>query len=331
MSLAGLLIDTGTVPADTTGLTAVALIRRHEPDGAVAVPMVVPVHEFRHPAAGFFLAAEGTPGVVRSVLDRAEQLLRVGVVVTDPRSGEGSEHAELLQPALQRGGSHGVAVVGMEDQRLGPALADPLSQAGPADQIRGDLGVFPIRHVPGHHLAAPDVDHQIEVQPDATDASGQVGDVPAPELIGPSGLQARHGAGFLGRPGTATAMDLAMGMEHPVEAALRADVDAAIGKDRHDLARRQRRELRLVAGEQDPLALLVREAVRHHAVAAFAAIQTDPITRELPPPALQRGQPDAQQSRHLPGSCTSRHSGIEDLQGLAAILSGGQSSPSSPQ
>jgi len=32
----------------------------------------------------------------------------------------------------------------MEDQRLGPTFADPLTQAGPAVEISGDLGLFPI-------------------------------------------------------------------------------------------------------------------------------------------------------------------------------------------
>jgi hypothetical protein len=79
-------------------------------------------------------------------------------------------------------------------------------------------------------------------------------------------------------------MGLAMGMEHAVEAAFRPDIQAPIGKDRHDLARRQCRELRLVAGEQDALSLLVAQAMRVQAMAAFAAIQSVPITRELPPP-----------------------------------------------
>jgi hypothetical protein len=92
-------------------------------------------------------------------------------------------------------------------------------------------------------------------------------------------------------------MGLAMGMENAVEAAL-LDVDevfsegvieAPIRRDRHDLPRWQRRELRLGAGEQDPLALLVGEAVRNEAGAAFAAIDAVPISRELTQPALQGG------------------------------------------
>ena len=75
--------------------------------------------------------------------------------------------------------------IGMEDQRLGPIFADPLPQAGPTNEISVNLGLFPLGNIPGHHFAAPDVDHQIEVEPDTTDAGGQVGDVPTPHLIGP--------------------------------------------------------------------------------------------------------------------------------------------------
>jgi hypothetical protein len=54
-----------------------------------------------------------------------------------------------------------------------PTLADPLPQAGPADEVSGDLGLLSLGHVPGHHLAAPDIDHQIEVEPDATELVGR--------------------------------------------------------------------------------------------------------------------------------------------------------------
>ena len=220
MTLSCLLVYAGTVVADGNGCSTVALGWRHEPDTAVAVLIVVPAHERRHQGASLLDALEWPAWVVRPVSHGAEQGLGVGVVVAHPRPGEGSEHAQLLQSALQRGGPHCVAVIGMEDQRLGPPLADPLSQVGPADQIGGDLGLLSLGHVPGHHLAAPDVDHQVEVQPHTTDTDWQVGDVPAPDLIGPAGFQPGHRARLLRRPGTATVMDLAMGVEHAVEAAL---------------------------------------------------------------------------------------------------------------
>jgi hypothetical protein len=71
--------------------------------------------------------------------------------------------------------------------------------------------------------------------------------------------------------------------------------------------------------------------MRHQAVAAFTAVGAVPITRKLPPSALQRGEPHAQQHRHLPGPCTGRPGGIEDLLGLVAIFRRGQSPSSSPQ
>jgi hypothetical protein len=85
-----------------------------------------------------------------------------------------------------------------------------------------------------------------------------------------------------------------MGMQNPVEAALRADVDTTIGQNRHDLPGWQRRKFRLVAGQQNPLAFLLTEAVSHVAVAALAAIDAITVTSELAAPALQRGEPHAQ-------------------------------------
>jgi len=42
--------------ADLNGLTAVALVGFHEFDTAMAVPVVVPVRNWRHPLAGFIFA-----------------------------------------------------------------------------------------------------------------------------------------------------------------------------------------------------------------------------------------------------------------------------------
>ncbi len=75
----------------------------------------------------------------------------------------------------------------MQDQRLAAATADPLAQAGPAYQIGCNGWVFSLSDIPGHHLAAPDVDHQVELQPYSTNGGRQVDDVPAPNLIGASG------------------------------------------------------------------------------------------------------------------------------------------------
>jgi len=47
----------------------------------------------------------------------------------------------------------------LRQQVIDIAFADPLPQARAADQISGDLCVFPLGHVPGYDLVAPDIDH----------------------------------------------------------------------------------------------------------------------------------------------------------------------------
>jgi hypothetical protein len=64
-----------------------------------------------------------------------------------------------------------------------------------------------------------------------------MGDVTVPDLTRPSGLQPRDGAWLLGCPCPATAMGLTMAVEHAVEAAFVADIQAPIGKDWLDLVR----------------------------------------------------------------------------------------------
>lgn len=44
----------------------------------------------------------------------------------ETRGLEKDLNTPLLQPAFQRGRTHRVAVIGMEDQRLSPAFADSL-------------------------------------------------------------------------------------------------------------------------------------------------------------------------------------------------------------
>ena len=160
MPLASLLVDASTLLADGICLASMALIGCHEPDAAVAVLVVVAIHKCRHPSAGLLDALEWPAGVVgRYSPLRGTASTQCGTAIPSrgcahPRPGEGSEHTQLLQAAFQRGGTGVVAVVGMEDQRLGATLADPLPQAGPADETSGDLGLLPLGHGdgpdPGH-------------------------------------------------------------------------------------------------------------------------------------------------------------------------------------
>lgn len=93
------------------------------------------------------------------------QRLRVRGAIVSARYVEESEHYQLLQLALEHHRMHGIAAFSMQDQLLWQALADPLAETGAADEISGHLRLFPIRDITGLDLAAPDVDHQVELQP----------------------------------------------------------------------------------------------------------------------------------------------------------------------
>jgi hypothetical protein len=87
-----------------------------------------------------------------------------------------------------------------------------------------------------------------------------------------------------------------MGMENPVKAALRTDVQPTICQNGHDLTRWQRRKFRFVAGEQDSLALFSAGAaavpaaagVLHH-VLDFGVAVAAPLAGEGAVAAASQG------------------------------------------
>ena len=70
MALAGLFIHDRTVPADLRSLAIVTLLRRHEFDPAVPVPMVVPVDKCSNPLTGLLFGGKGLAGVIRPIFQR---------------------------------------------------------------------------------------------------------------------------------------------------------------------------------------------------------------------------------------------------------------------
>ncbi len=108
-------------------------------------------------------------------------------------------------------------------------------------------------------------------------------------------------------------MGLSVGVQPPVEAALRTEIQAPVRQERYDLPPRQRGEFGLVSGQQNPLAFLFAETVSGVAVAALATVPTITGTSEPPAPALQCGEPDAQKDSQLMGTGAINNSFIKDL------------------
>ena len=85
IELSGSLIDASSIAADPYGLATATLVGRHEFDAAVAVLVVVPVDERRHPLRGLVFGGKWLAEVFRPILHNFEQRFRVGVVVAGSR------------------------------------------------------------------------------------------------------------------------------------------------------------------------------------------------------------------------------------------------------
>jgi len=82
-------------------------------------------------------------------------------------------------------------------------------------------------------------------------------------------------------------VQLAIGMEKLVKAALRVNEHPLISKIRHDLPWEKRCVLGLVAGDLGPLAFLLAESVGYLAGAALTAISRGSIRQVSLAPAFQ--------------------------------------------
>ena len=122
-----------------------------------------------------------------------------------------------------------------------------------------------------------------------------------------------------------------MGVEHPVEAALRADIQPLIGKGWTDLTWRQCGLLELVADQQDSLTLFLAQPVQNTAWNAFATIVTNAITDHSLPPALEGAQADIDIGAGADQANTSSMRLTDQLDRLAPVSGAGQPSPSPEQ
>ena len=94
-------------------------------------------------------------------------------------------HAELRQQKGHRLRCHRRAAVRVQGQ---PAPRDLLALDGLLNEPLGQLGRFPIRQHPAHHVAAENVEDHVEVKVSPLGRSQQLGDVPRPDLFYPCAI-----------------------------------------------------------------------------------------------------------------------------------------------
>src|ERR1700761_5484107 len=120
-------------------LPGMTLCRRDIADAAVAVLMVVPVHEVSGPPPGSIEVGKALRREGRAILGSAEQLLDKGIVVADARARVGRGAAEPGQHGKHGGGLEGGAVVTMQ-HRLWMAGVHAFGQSGASGKMSGMLG-----------------------------------------------------------------------------------------------------------------------------------------------------------------------------------------------
>ena len=101
MPPASFLVERRVLREDGLIQALVALGRGHEPDGAVAMLMDVPLHEGMDLEPGFLEAVEAVYRVVWAVVAGTEKCLREGIIVGDPRTTVRGRDAEPFQRDAQ--------------------------------------------------------------------------------------------------------------------------------------------------------------------------------------------------------------------------------------
>src|SRR5260221_69984 len=174
-------IDLAPLLENGLATTAVALIRGDESDLAVTMLAVVPIDEAMRPLAGFFKVLEARAWIRRNVFQCAEPRFDERVVVGGARSAVARFNTQFLQLGSKRERPLWGAIVGMQHQGLAAQLFSPASAL---KQFGCQLTTLAGMDLPGHQLAAVEIQDGIEVEEHPSDLAGQVRDVPAPDLVG---------------------------------------------------------------------------------------------------------------------------------------------------
>src|ERR1035437_3526603 len=109
-----------------------------------------------------------------------------------------SRDAQVHHQLTHRLGAHGPTEVGVDLQLV---TRHALSENRVLQELLGQLGVLVRRHEPTRHVAAEDIDYNVEVVEETPCGTVQFGYVPTPNLVRRRGQQLRS---LLGRVGSLT-------------------------------------------------------------------------------------------------------------------------------
>jgi hypothetical protein len=155
------------------------------------VLLVIPVEEVPAEVAGVDHVLEAVREV-RPILEGLELSFGVWIVVGDVRPGVSFIDAQVRKQQGHRFAGHGGAAVGVQGKLL---REDVLLEAGLPDELLRNLSGIVSGHRPANHIAAEDIEQDVEMEVGGLGAGTELGDIPGPQLIGSRGKEFRFGVG----------------------------------------------------------------------------------------------------------------------------------------
>src|SRR5450756_2587112 len=146
--------------------------------------LVVPTKETLRKSTTVLNAPEAVREL-RTIFHGAELTLRIWIVVGDVRPAVRLGDAQVGQQEGHRLRTHRSAAIGMQREL---AALNVLFRATLLDQTLGQLRALPHGHHPAGDIAAENIEDHVEVKVSPFRRAQELGDVPAPKLIG-SGRQ----------------------------------------------------------------------------------------------------------------------------------------------
>src|SRR5579863_1847848 len=151
----------------------------------MAVLFVIPLEKLLAEGAAVLDATEAI-WKLRTVLHGSELAFRIRVVIGNIRSAVALGDAQVGHQKGDRFGPHDPAAVGMNGELAGRnlVLADSF-----LNELLGQFGALLVGDHPASNVAAKDVNDDVKIEVGPLDRTAQLGDVPAPKLVGRSGQQ----------------------------------------------------------------------------------------------------------------------------------------------
>ena len=168
MPFFGLGIDLITPIKNRPVFAPMALCRRNKPNLAVAMRVVVPRYEVAHPFTRGQQRGKALRGPLRTIFQGPEQRLRIRVIIADPGPAMRRRNAQIVKLGLQRLRLHRTAIVGMQHQRLAPAM---LGQDRALYQSGRRFTTLLLVYFPTNDFAAEDVHDQVQIKEPAAHAA----------------------------------------------------------------------------------------------------------------------------------------------------------------